>query len=90
MNNLGFVLIVFLIGFGWGAAAMVIPIRREMKKNTECQIDVLKALTQIADTQKTELMALKRLSVDCGRVITGTRGIIDSVDKLIEEMGHEV
>ena len=90
MLNVVLICVVFTIGFGWGAAAMVIPMRTEIKKNTEQQIEVLKALTQIADTQKTELKALSRLSDYCGSVLVGTKGIIGSVDKLIEEIGNEV
>lgn len=90
MSNFVLVLVVFLIGMGWGAAAMVIPMRREIEKNTKCQIDVLKCLTDIAETQDAEIKALRLVSRDCGGIISGTKGVIESVDKLIEEIGNEV
>ena len=90
MNNLGFVLIVFLIGFGWGAAAMVIPMRREMDKIVGWLKESCEIMASVAETQKHELTALQKVSKDCGGVIVGTKGVIESVDKLIEEIGNEI
>lgn len=90
MSNFVLVLIVFLIGMGWGAAAMVIPMRKQIEKNTECQIIVLKCLKDIAETQDAEVKALRLVSKDCGGIISGTKGVIESVDKLIEELGNEI
>lgn len=90
MSNFVLVVVVFLIGMGWGAAATVIPMRKEIEKNTECQIDVLKRLKEIAETQDAEVKALRLVSRDCRNIISGTKGVIESVDKLIEEIGNEV
>ena len=90
MSNFVLVIVVFLIGMGWGAAAMVIPMRRIIVKNTQNMIEVLECLTNIAERQNAEVRALGRLSKDCGEVISGTKGVIERVDKLIEEIGNEV
>ena len=90
MSNLVLVLVVFLIGMGWGAAAMVIPMRRVIIKNTQNMIEVLECLTNIAERQDAEVRALGRISKNCGEGIGGTKGVIESVDKLIEEIGNEV
>lgn len=90
MSNFVLVLVVFLIGMGWGAAAMVIPMRRAIEKNTRNMIEVLDRLIDIAKTQDAEVKALRLVSRDCGGIISGTKGVIESVDKLIEEIGNEV
>lgn len=90
MSNLILVIFVFLIGFGWGAAAMVIPIRREMGKTLEWLKNICEILDSVAETQQHELRALQKVSKDCINVFSGTKGVIESVNKLIEEMGNEV
>lgn len=90
MINLACVAFVFVLGFGWGAAAMVIPMHKKIKRCIEAVLALVDICGTVADTQGKELEALKRLSKDCGGVISGTAGVIEGVDKLIEEIGHEV
>ena len=90
MSNLVLVAVVFLIGMGWGAAAMVIPMRREMDKIVGWLKESCEIMASVAETQQHELTALQKVSKDCGGVIVGTKGVIESVDKLIEEIGNEI
>lgn len=90
ISSLAAVVFVFILGFGWGAAAMVIPIMGRLKIILEWQGEVLAILESVAQTQTDELKVLKRLSDDCGRVILGTKGVVDGVDKLIKEIKDEV
>ena len=89
-SSLAAVVFVFILGFGWGAAAMVIPMRKEIEKNTQNMITVLGCLINIAKTQDEEIKALRLVSRDCGGIISGTKDVIESVDKLIEEIGNEI
>lgn len=89
-SSLAAVVFVFILGFGLGAAAMVIPIMGRLKIILEWQGEVLALLESVAETQVGELKALKRLSDDCGRVILGTKGVVEGVDVLIKEIKNEV
>ena len=90
MSNFVLVLVVFIIGMGWGAAAMVIPMRQKIESCAEAIIALADICEKIAETQDAEVKALRLVSKDCGGVISGTKGVIESVDKLIEEIGNEV
>lgn len=90
MKNLILIMVVFAIGFGWGVAAMVIPMRREMKKIIGWLKESCEILGSVAETQQHELRALQKVSKDCINVFSGTKGVIESVDKLIEEIGNEI
>ena len=90
MSNFVLVIVVFLIGMGWGAAAMVIPMHREMDKIVGWLKESCEIMASVAETQQHELTSLQKVSKDCGGVIVGTKGVIESVDKLIEEIGNEI
>lgn len=90
MSNFVLVLIVFLIGMGWGAAAMVIPIRKKMQEMTDLQLDALEAIGGMLETEKKTNILLLKFMASNDEVIASTNNVIKSVDKLIEELGNEI
>ena len=90
MDNLGAVIFVFILGFGWGAATMTIPILRRLKLVMDWQVEIISILKRVANTQKDELDTLRRIDGDCGRVISGTNGVIDGLNKVVKAMEKDI
>lgn len=90
MSNLILVIFVFVIGFGWGAAAMLVPTYKKLKEVAAFQLDCLNLLERVIKGQEKATTALKMVSNDCVDVIGSTKNVIESVDKLIEEIGNEI
>ena len=90
MSNFVLVLVVFLVGMGWGAAAMVIPTWKKMQEMTDLQLDALEAISGMLETEKKTNVLLLKFVASNDKVIASTNNVIKSVDKLIEEIGNEV
>ena len=90
MSNLILVIFVFLIGFGWGAAAMYIHTYKKMQDMVAFGLSTLEILKEVAAEQAKVNDALNNVRKSCISVIDSTGSVIDSVDKLIEEIGNEI
>lgn len=90
MGDLGAVIFVFILGFGWGAAAMTIPILRRLKLVMDWQVEIISILKRVVTTQEDELDTLRRIDGDCGRVISGTKGVIDGLNKVVKAMEKDI
>ena len=90
MSNFVLVCLVFVMGFGWGAAAMYIPTYKKMREIITFGLACLKVLKEVADEQAKVNEALNSVRGSCMGIINATNNVIDSVDSLIEEIGNEI
>lgn len=90
MTNIALVIMVFCIGFGWGAATMLIPTWKKMKEVVEFELESLGLMQIIIKRLKESADVMQLTSDDCKRVISSTRDVLEGVDKLIEEIGNEI
>ena len=90
MGKFALVLFVFLIGFGWGAATMLIPTWNKMQEVVEFELESLELMKKIINGQKNTTDVLQLASDDCKKVMGATRNVLEGVDKLIEEIGNEI
>lgn len=90
MSNLILVIFVFLIGFGWGAAAMIIPIRNMMIKVLKAETRTMVLIRAVIEGAARTNGQLDKLESNCENVMTATKNVLDGVDKLLEEIGNEV
>lgn len=90
MSNVICILLVFIIGFGWGAAAMYLPVYKKWQEVLALALNCVKLLENVAEGQEKATTILKSVSRNNLNIIESTQNVIESIDKLIEEIGNEI
>lgn len=90
MINFILVVIVFCIGFGWGAATAILPVIKKLNEVVDWQLESIELIELVAKKHKDVLGAAERINDNCGGVIEATNKVVESVDNLIKELGNEV
>lgn len=90
MTNFLLVVFVFVIGFGWGAASMAIPIIKNLNEIIEWNLAITEILNDVAKEYRAVLGTAAHVNENCGGVIEATNKVVESVDNLIKELGNEI
>lgn len=90
MTNFLLVVIVFIIGFGWGAATMTIQVIKKLNSVIDWQMNCLLVLEKVMEEHEKVSENVKHTNDSAIGIIDATKNIVDSVDNLIKELGNEV